>query len=171
MTKGMVDRFRSLPMARSAVLAGRTLSDTARNLFVVCLMLVVGFLVGFRIHTGVIPALGAVALALAFGLAFSWISAFIGLSVRDVESAQAAGFVWVFPLVFASSAFVPVDSMPGWLQAFAQINPVTITVNALRALTYGGPTTRVVLQSLAWIIGILVVFVPLAVSRYRRAAG
>jgi ABC-2 type transport system permease protein/oleandomycin transport system permease protein len=77
----------------------------------------------------------------------------------------------VFPLVFASSAFVPVDSMPGWLQAFAQINPVTITVNALRALTYGGPTTRVVLQSLAWIIGILVVFVPLAVSRYRRAAG
>jgi ABC-2 type transport system permease protein len=171
MTRGMVDRFRSLPMARSAVLAGRTLSDTARNLFVVCLMLAVGFLVGFRIHTGVVPALGAVALALAFGLAFSWISAFIGLSVRDVESAQAAGFVWVFPLVFASSAFVPVDSMPGWLQAFAEINPVTVTVNALRALTYGGPTTRAVLESLAWIIGILVVFVPLAVRRYRRAAG
>jgi ABC transporter DrrB family efflux protein len=171
MSRGMVDRFRSLPMARSAVLAGRTTSDTVRNLFVVCLMLVVGTLVGFRFHAGVVPALGAVGLALAFGLAFSWISALIGLSVRDVESAQAAGFVWVFPLVFASSAFVPVDTMPGWLQTFADINPVTITVNALRALTLGGPTARPVLESLAWIVGILLVFVPLAVNRYRRAAG
>jgi ABC-type multidrug transport system permease subunit len=91
--------------------------------------------------------------------------------VRDVESAQAAGFVWVFPLVFASSAFVPVDTMPGWLQAFANVNPVTITVNALRALTLGGPTARPVLEALAWIVGILLVFVPLAVNRYRRAAG
>jgi ABC-2 type transport system permease protein/oleandomycin transport system permease protein len=171
MSRGMVDRFRSLPMARSAVLAGRTLSDTVRNLFVVCLMLVVGTLVGFRFHAGVVPAVGAVGLALAFGLAFSWISALIGLSVRDVESAQAAGFVWVFPLVFASSAFVPVATMPGWLQAFADINPVTITVNALRALTLGGPTVRPVLEALAWIAGILLVFVPLAVNRYRRAAG
>jgi ABC transporter DrrB family efflux protein len=171
MSRGMVDRFRSLPMARSAVLAGRTLSDTVRNLFVVCLMLVVGTLVGFRFHAGVVPALGAVGLALAFGLAFSWISALIGLSVRDVESAQAAGFVWVFPLVFASSAFVPVATMPGWLQAFADINPVTITVNALRALTLGGPTVRPVLEAMAWIAGILLVFVPLAVNRYRRAAG
>jgi ABC transporter DrrB family efflux protein len=171
MSRGMVDRFRSLPMARSAVLAGRTTSDTVRNLFVVCLMLVVGTLVGFRFHAGVVPALGAVGLALAFGLAFSWISALIGLSVRDVESAQAAGFVWVFPLVFASSAFVPVDTMPGWLQTFADINPVTVTVNALRALTLGGPTARPVLEALAWIVGILLVFVPLAVNRYRRAAG
>jgi ABC transporter DrrB family efflux protein len=171
MSRGMVDRFRSLPMARSAVLAGRTLSDTVRNLFVVCLMLVVGTLVGFRFHAGVVPAVGAVGLALAFGLAFSWISALIGLSVRDVESAQAAGFVWVFPLVFASSAFVPIATMPGWLQAFADINPVTITVNALRALTLGGPTVRPVLEALAWIAGILLVFVPLAVNRYRRAAG
>jgi ABC-2 type transport system permease protein len=171
LSRGMVDRFRSLPMARSAVLAGRTLSDTVRNLFVVCLMVVVGTLVGFRFHAGVVPALAAVALALAFGLAFSWISAFIGLSVRDVESAQAAGFVWVFPLVFASSAFVPVDSMPGWLQAFVRANPVTITVNAMRGLTLGGPTIRPLLQSLAWIVGILLVFVPLAVNRYRRAAG
>jgi ABC-2 type transport system permease protein/oleandomycin transport system permease protein len=167
MSRGMIDRFRSLPMARSAVLAGRTLSDTVRNLFVVCLMLVVGILVGFRFHAGFVPALGAVALALAF----SWISAFIGLSVRDVESAQAAGFVWVFPLVFASSAFVPVASMPGWLQAFARVNPVTVTVNALRALTLGGPITKPLLQSLAWIAAILLVFVPLAVNRYRRAAG
>ena len=171
MSRGMIDRFRSLPMARSAVLAGRTLSDTVRNLFVVALMLVVGTLVGFRFHAGPVAAVGAVALALAFGLAFSWISAFIGLSVRDVESAQAAGFVWVFPLVFASSAFVPTESMPGWLRAFTQVNPVTITVNALRALTLGGPVTRPLLQSLAWIGGILLVFVPLAVNRYRRAAG
>jgi ABC-type polysaccharide/polyol phosphate export permease len=134
-------------------------------------MLVVGTLVGFRFHAGVVSAVGAVGLALAFGLAFSWISALIGLSVRDVESAQAAGFVWVFPLVFASSAFVPVDSMPGWLQTFADVNPVTITVNALRALTLGGPTARPVLEALAWIVGILLVFVPLAVNRYRRAAG
>jgi ABC transporter DrrB family efflux protein len=171
LSRGMVDRFRSLPMARSAVLAGRTLSDTVRNLFVVGLMLLVGTLVGFRFHAGIGPALGAVALALAFGLAFSWISAFIGLSVRDVESAQAAGFVWVFPLVFASSAFVPVASMPGWLQAFAKANPITNTVDALRVLCLGGPTARPVLQALAWIAGILLVFVPLAVNRYRRAAG
>jgi ABC-2 type transport system permease protein len=164
MSRGMIDRFRSLPMARSAVLA-------VRNLFVVLLMLLVGTLVGFRFHAGFVPAVGAVALALAFGLAFSWISAFIGLSVRDVESAQAAGFVWVFPLVFASSAFVPVESMPGWLQSFARVNPVTVTVNALRALTLGGPITRPLLQSLAWIAAILLVFVPLAVNRYRRAAG
>jgi ABC transporter DrrB family efflux protein len=171
MSRGMVDRFRSLPMARSAVLAGRTLSDTVRNLFVVSLMLVVGTLVGFRFHAGVVPALGAVGLALAFGLAFSWISALIGLSVRDVESAQAAGFVWVFPLVFASSAFVPVASMPGWLQGFAKANPITNTVDALRVLCLGGPTVRPVLQAVAWIAGILLVFVPLAVNRYRRAAG
>ena len=170
LSKGMIDRFRSLPMARSAVLAGRTMSDTVRNLFVILLMVGVGTLVGFRFHAGVVPALAAVALAVAFGLAFSWISAFIGLSVRDVESAQAAGFIWVFPLVFASSAFVPLRGMPGWLQAFAKANPITNTVDALRALCLGGPTTTPVLRALAWIAAILLVFVPLAVSRYRRTA-
>ena len=135
----MIDRFRSLPMARSAVLAGRTLSDTVRNLFVVCLMLVVGTLVGFRFHAGFVPALGAVGLALAFGLAFSWISALIGLSVRDVESAQAAGFVWVFPLVFASSAFVPVADHARLAAGLRRGQPGHVTVNALRALTLGGP--------------------------------
>jgi ABC transporter DrrB family efflux protein len=170
LSRGMIDRFRSLPMARSAVLAGRTLSDTVRNLFVVLLMVLVGTLVGFRFHAGVLPAVGAVLLAVMFGLAFSWISAFIGMSVRDVESAQAAGFVWVFPLVFASSAFVSVENMPGWLQAFAEINPITKVVDALRALCLGGPTAIPVLQALAWIVAILLVFVPLAVSRYRRAA-
>lgn len=168
MQRGMIDRFRSLPMARSAVLAGRTLSDCVRNTFVVLLMAAVGTLVGFRIHAGVLPALAAVVLAVAFGFAFSWISALIGLTVQDVESAQTAGFIWVFPLVFASSVFVPLDTMPGWLQAFARANPISNVANALRALTNGGPTTNPLLYSLAWIIGLTLVFTPLAVRRYRR---
>jgi ABC transporter DrrB family efflux protein len=170
LTKGMIDRFRSLPMARSAVLAGRTLSDTVRNGFVVVLMGVVGYLVGFRIHAGFLHALVGVALALAFGLCFSWISALIGLAVRDVESAQAASFVWIFPLVFASTAFVPLAALPGWLQAWARINPVSVNVDALRALLQGWPSGTYHLGiAVAWVVGILVVFVPLSVRRYRRS--
>ena len=133
LSRGMIDRFRSLPMARSAVLAGRTLSDTVRNLFVVLLMIGVGLLIGFRFHAGFISAVGAIVLAVLFGLAFSWISAFIGMSVRDPESAQAAGFIWIFPLVFASSAFVPIYTMPSWLKTFARNNPLTYVINAIRA--------------------------------------
>ena len=169
LSKGMIDRFRSLPMARSAVLAGRTLSDTVRNAFVVVLMAVVGYLVGFRIHAGLVDALGGVALALAFGLCFSWISALIGLAVRDVESAQAASFVWLFPLVFASTAFVPAAFLPGWLQAWAKVNPVSVSVDALRAALQGWPSTTYHLSSaLAWMAAILIVFVPLSVNKYRR---
>jgi len=168
LSRGMIDRFRSLPMARSAVLAGRTLSDTVRNLFVVLLMIGVGLLIGFRFHAGFIPAVGAIALAVLFGLAFSWISAFIGMAVRDVESAQTAGFIWIFPLVFASAVFVPVKTMPGWLQSFARVNPVTNTAEGVRALCQGGPTATHVLHALAWIVAILLVFVPLSVRRYRR---
>jgi ABC-2 type transport system permease protein/oleandomycin transport system permease protein len=170
LSKGMIDRFRSLPMARSAVLAGRTLGDSVRNTFVVVLMTVVGVLVGFRFLAGFVPAVAALVLVVAFGFAFTWISAMIGLAVHDVESAQTAGFIWVFPLVFASTVFVPLSSMPGWLQAFARINPITCTANAVRALTIGGPTTLPVLYSLAWIVGILVVFMPLATRNYRRVA-
>jgi len=168
LSRGMIDRFRSLPMARSAVLAGRTLSDTVRNLFVVLLMIGVGLLIGFRFHAGFISAVGAIVLAVLFGLAFSWISAFIGMAVRDVESAQTAGFIWIFPLVFASAVFVPVATMPGWLQSFARVNPVTNTAEAVRALCQGGPTATHVFHSMAWILGILLVFVPLSVRRYRR---
>ena len=168
LSRGMIDRFRSLPMARSAVLAGRTLSDTVRNLFVVLLMIGVGLLIGFRFHAGFIAAVGAIVLAVLFGLAFSWISAFIGMAVRDVESAQTAGFIWIFPLVFASAVFVPVATMPGWLQSFARVNPVTNTAEAVRALCQGGPTASHVLHALAWVVGILLVFVPLSVRRYRR---
>ncbi len=173
LSKGLVDRFRSLPMARSAVLAGRTISDTVRNLFVIALMSVVGLAVGARIHAGIPHALVGLLLAVLFGLAFSWISAFIGMSIKDPESVQAASFVWIFPLTFASVAFVPLQGMPGWLQAWAKVNPVSVTVNALRDLTLGTSLTGRSLgvdlgQSLAWIAGILLVFVPLAVSRYRK---
>jgi ABC-2 type transport system permease protein/oleandomycin transport system permease protein len=168
LSKGMIDRFRSLPMARSAVLAGRTLSDTVRNAFVVLLMAVVGYLVGFRAHGSFLDALGGIVLALAFGLCFSWISALIGLSVRDVEAAQAASFVWLFPLVFASTAFVPAQALPGWLQAWAKINPVSLNVDALRGLLEGWPSSTYHLgPAIAWLVGILVVFVPLSVRRYR----
>jgi ABC-2 type transport system permease protein/oleandomycin transport system permease protein len=168
LSKGMIERFRSLPMARSAVLAGRTLGDAVRNTFVVVLMTIVGMLVGFRFHTNVIASVAALLLVVAFGYAFSWISATIGLTVHDVESAQTAGFLWVFPLVFASSVFVPIHTLPGWLQAFARINPITNTANAMRALILGGPTTKYVLYALAWIVGILAVFMPFATRRYRR---
>jgi ABC transporter DrrB family efflux protein len=177
LSRGMIDRFRSLPMARSAVLAGRTIGDTVRNLFVVLLMTGVGYAIGFRFHGGFLGAVGGILLAVLFGLAFSWISANIGLRIRDVEATQAASFVWVFPFVFASSAFVSVNSMPGWLQAFAKVNPISITVEAIRSLTLGGQTAAMVqggttsthlLQTLAWTAGLLLVFIPLAVRGYRR---
>ncbi|MFQ5794388.1 MAG: ABC transporter permease [Candidatus Bipolaricaulia bacterium] len=168
LSKGMVDRFRSLPMARSAVLAGRTLADTVRNTFVVLLMTGVGSLIGFRFQAGFLDAIAALILVVLFGLAFSWISATIGLSVKNVETAQVAGFIWVFPLVFASSVFVPVDTMPTALQAFAKVNPITVTVDTVRAFALGWPVDASLWKSLAWIAGILAVFVPLAVSRYRR---
>jgi ABC-2 type transport system permease protein/oleandomycin transport system permease protein len=168
LSKGIIDRFRSLPMARSAVLAGRTLSDLLRMTFTVLIMLAVGTAVGFRIHRGVLHAVAALALVVAFGFAFSWISAWIGMTVRTVEAANLAGFVWLFPLTFASSAFAPLESMPGWLQAFAKAGPVTPTVDAVRALVIGGPTARPLLQSIAWIVGITIVFSWLSVRRYRR---
>jgi ABC-2 type transport system permease protein len=169
LAKGMVERFRSLPVARSAVLAGRTLGDTVRNVFVVLLMTGVGFLVGFRFHAGFFSSAGGLGLAVLFGFSFCWISACIGMSVRDPESAQAAGFIWVFPLLFASSAFVPLATMPDWLQAFARNNPITHVINAIRALTQGGPVWHDLWISLVWIVAILAVFIPLSVRRYRNA--
>jgi ABC transporter DrrB family efflux protein len=166
---GLIERFQSLPMSRSAVLAGRTLADLVRNIFVVTLMTIVGYAVGFRIHTNAVALLAGLALVLVFGYAFAWIFATVGLVVADPETAQAASFPVMAPLVFASSAFVPVSSMPGWLQAFAEHQPVSVTASAVRALVLGGPTTSYVLQSLAWSIGIVAVFAPLAVARYRKA--
>jgi ABC transporter DrrB family efflux protein len=166
---GLLERFRSLPMARSAVLAGRTIADLVRNVFVVALMAAVGFAVGFRIHNGVAPFLAGTLLVLMFGYTMAWVFATVGLAVGDPESAQAAAFPVLAPLVFASSAFVPVSSMPGWLQAFARHQPVSVTVTAVRDLVLGAPAASDVLQALAWMAGIVLVFAPLAVRRYRRA--
>ena len=166
---GLMERFHALPMARSAVLTGRTLADLLRNVFVVILMMVVGFLVGWRIHTNVLGLLAGAGLVLLFGYAMSWIFATVGLALGDPESAQAAAFPVLAPLVFASSAFVPVERMPGWLQVFAAHQPVSVTASAVRALTLGGPTASLVIQSLAWIFGILAIFMTLSVRLYRRA--
>lgn len=167
---GLLERFRSLPMSRVAVLAGRTIADLARNVFVVALMAGVGFAVGFRIHNGIGPFLGGLALVLAFGFAMSWIFAVIGLAVADPETAQAAGFPVMAPLVFASSAFIPVATMPGWLQAFAAHQPVSYTASAVRALVLGGPASTYIWQSLAWYAGIIAVFAPLGAWLYYRAS-
>jgi ABC-2 type transport system permease protein/oleandomycin transport system permease protein len=167
-SQGLIERLRSLPMARSAVLAGRTFSDLVRNVFVVALMLVVGFAVGFRLQTDVGKLLLALALLLFFGYALSWIFALIGLSVSGAETAQAASFPAMMVLVFASSAFVPTDSMPDWLQVWADNQPLSVTVNAVRALVIGGPWGEYALTSLAWSVGMLLIFMPLAVIRYRR---
>ncbi|WP_020391167.1 ABC transporter permease [Kribbella catacumbae] len=167
LTTGMIDRFRALPMTRSAVLAGRTLADAVRNLFVLVLMTGVGHLIGFRFHAGGAAAGGAIGLALLVGVAFSWINALVGLLVHDAETAGLVGLMPVIVLVFTSSTFVPIATMPGWLQAFAKVNPVTVTVDALRALVLGGPTAEHVWQAIAWIVGLLVVTVPIAVLRYR----
>ena len=164
---GIIDRFRSLPMARSAVLAGRTIADLVRNLLVVVLMVVVGVIVGFRFHGGPAGDVCGLLLVLLFGYAFSWVFATIGLVVKDPETAQVAGFLPLFPLIFASSAFVPVRSMPGWLQAFANVQPVSVTINAVRALVDGGPVEHWLWQSLVWTFAILVTFMFLAVRQYR----
>jgi ABC transporter DrrB family efflux protein len=167
LSKGIVDRLRSLPIAPSAVLVGRTLSDLARNVISVMLILVVGVLVGFRPSGTVAGFVAAIALLLAFAFVFSWIAATIALLVRDPETAQGLGFAWVAPLVFISSAFVPTDTMPPVVRVFADVNPVTLCVNAVRALTTGGDAAGPVLGTLAWLAALGLVFVPFAVSRFR----
>ena len=166
--RGIVDRFRSLPMARSAVLTGRTIADLVRNMGVVIIMLVVGLLVGFRPQGSVAGWIAAALLLLLLSFAFSWIAATIGLMVRSVEAAQSGGFIWLFPLTFASSAFVPTSTMPGWLQTFADHQPITLIVNAERGFLLGQSVGSNGWQAVAWCVGILLVFVPLSVSLYRR---
>ncbi|GIU97869.1 MAG: transport permease protein [Actinomycetota bacterium] len=165
---GLMERFHALPMSRAAVLAGRTGADLVRNLFVVALMMVVGYLVGWRVHTDALGLIGAAGLVLAFGYALSWVFATLGLAVGDPEAAQAAAFPVLAPLVFASAAFVPLETMPGWLQAFARNQPVSLTAEAARALTVGGEAASLVLRALAWDAGILLVFGAIAVRLYRR---
>lgn len=165
---GIIDRFRALPMARSAVLAGRTLADLCRNLLVVLLMVAVGCMVGFQFRGTIAADVAGLGLVLLFGYAFSWVYAALGLLVKDPETADVAGFLPTFPLVFASSAFVPVQTMPDWLKHFADVQPVSVTVNAVRALVGGTPVHQWLWWSLAWIVFILVVAIILSVRLYQR---
>jgi ABC transporter DrrB family efflux protein len=166
--RGVIDRFRSMPMARSAVLIGRTVADLVRNILIIGLMTGVGYLIGFRFEAGLLNALACVAVVSAFGFALSWIFAYVALTVRGAEAAQSAGFVVIFPLVFASSVFVPVASMPDWLQTVARVSPVTLTANTARGYALVGGVPASLGGAAAWIIGLLVIFVPLCVWRYRR---
>jgi ABC transporter DrrB family efflux protein len=168
--KGLIDRFRSLPMARPAVLAGRTLSDVVTNLLSVVVLVVTGLIIGFSFHASVLDVIGGFGVLLLFGYAFSWVFALVGLLVSSPESANSMGFIAVFPLTFISSAFVPVGSMPAVLRAFANVNPFTIVVDAMRHLWIGAPAGNYVWGSVVWALVIIAVFAPLAVARYRRAA-
>jgi ABC-2 type transport system permease protein/oleandomycin transport system permease protein len=168
MQRGVIDRFRSMPMARSAVLAGRTLADLVRNLFVILLMVAVGYAIGFRFGEGVPSAIASIMVVALFGFALSWIFAYVGLVAKGPEAAQSAGFIAIFPLVFASSIFVPIDTMPSWLQSIAEVSPVTAAADAARALAIGGDLGSSLWQVLAWTGGILLLFVPLCVRKYRR---
>jgi ABC transporter DrrB family efflux protein len=169
--KGLIDRFRSLPMARPAVLAGRTLADVVTNTLSIIVLLITGLIIGFTFHASVIEILGGVGLLLLFGYAFSWVFALLGLLVSSPEAANSVGFIAVFPLTFISSAFVPVATLPAVLRAFARVNPFTIVVDALRALWIGFPARNYVWEAVVWSLVILAVFAPLAVARYRRTAG
>ena len=169
LSKGMIERFRSLPMARSAVLAGRVLADLVRNIGVVLLMVGVGFLVGFRIEGSPAGFVLAISLIVAFAVGVSWVFALVGLMSSNAEAAQAMGFPILALLVFASTAFVPIDGMPGWLQAYNTYQPVSVTVAAVRGLTLGTATTAQILAALAWAVGLAAFFGPLAVRMYRRA--
>ncbi len=171
LSKGLIDRFRSLPMARPAVLAGRTLADVVTNAFSMLVLVVTGLIIGFSFQdTTVGQILLGVVLLLVFGYAFSWLFALLGMIVTSPEAANSVGFIAVFPLTFISSAFVPTASMPPVLQAFAEVNPFTIVVNAMRSLWVGAPAGNNVWQAFLWSFVLIGVFAPLAVARYRRAA-
>jgi ABC transporter DrrB family efflux protein len=167
--KGLVDRFRSLPMSRAAVLAGRTLADIATNAISLAVMIGVGFVAGFSFDAPATHVAAGIGLALLFGYAFSWVFAFVGLSASSPEAAQSFGFILIFPLSFMSSAFVPVDSMPGVLETFAEVNPFTTTVDAMRALFLGTDPGNDVWGAVAWSVGIAAFFATLSVARYKRA--
>lgn len=166
--KGLLERLRTLPMARSAVLSGRVLADTVRNVFIVSLMLAIGFLVGFRTHTNVLMVIAGVGVLVLLGLGLASIFALIGLSVTNGEAAQAASFPLLAPLTFASNLFVDPATMPGWLQGWARHQPVSVTADAVRACMLGGPTATKVLTAIAWSLGIAIVMTPLAVRQYKR---
>jgi ABC transporter DrrB family efflux protein len=165
---GLVDRFRSLPMAKSAVLTGRTLADLARSTFIVLIVWVVGLLVGFRPQGTPLAWLEALGLVLFASFMFSWFSALLGLLLSSVEAVQQSIVVWAFPLMFVSSAFVPTSTMPDWLRVFADHQPVTLLINAVRGLVLNRPDNTATWQTIVWCAGLLVLFIPLAVAAYGR---
>jgi ABC transporter DrrB family efflux protein len=171
--KGLIDRFRSLPMARSAVLIGRLVADAVRNTLTLFIMIAAGYVVGFRFQGGALPAVGGILLLIGFAFAFSSIGTVIGLGVKSVEAAQMAGMIWIFPLTFLSNGFVAMNSLPGWLQGVVRYSPVTTMNNALRAMFYGHGQSLATpaVQSIAWIVGITLVFLSLGVRQYKKAAG
>lgn len=169
MQKGFIDRLRSLPMSRSAVLVGRTISDLVRNVGTFAVMLLVAFAIGFRFEGSLLEALAATALLLTFAYSLSWVQAMIGLNVKSVEAANSAGFIWMFPLTFISSAFVDPTQMPAWLQPFAVHNPFTVATDAARALYNGLPVGNDVWLTLAWSVGIIVVFAGISIRQFTRS--
>jgi oleandomycin transport system permease protein len=169
-TKGIFDRFRSLPIARSAPLVGHVLGDLVRYVVSLGVILAFGVALGFRMRTSPPAALAACLLLLAFALAISWIPTTLGLLVRTPQTVQGIGFFVLFPLTFGSNIFVSADTLPGWLQAWVRVNPVTHLVDATRGLLRGGAVAEPVLLSLAWMVGIVVVFAPVAIVIYRRRA-
>jgi ABC transporter DrrB family efflux protein len=168
--RGLIDRFRSLPIGRSAVVAGRVTADLARTAWTSTIVVAVSVALGFRFHGGLAGGVGAFVLVLALGVGMCWLMAFLGVALRSPESVQAAGFMTILPLTFASSVLVPATSMPGWLQAFVKVNPISIFADAMRGLMLGGPVAMPVLESAAWIAGMSLVFGALTVSLYRRRA-
>jgi ABC transporter DrrB family efflux protein len=170
LTKGLIDRFRSLPTARASVLAGRTLADVVTNSLSIVVLLVTGLIIGFSFDASALEILGGVGLLLLFGFAFSWIFALLGMSVSSPEAANGVGFTLIFPITFISAAFVPVASMPDGLRQFAEVNPISVVVDAMRALWLGAPAGNSIWGAVAWSVGLTAVFAPLAVAKYRRTA-
>jgi ABC-2 type transport system permease protein len=166
--RGLVDRFRSLPMAKSAVLTGRTVADLVRSMFMVAIVWITGLAVGFRPAGSVWSWLGAFGLLLLASFTFSWFSALQGVLLSSVEAVQQAFVLWALPLMFASSALVPTSTLPDWLRAFVEHQPVSILVNAIRGLVLDRPDSRATVQAIAWCVGLLLIFIPTAVWSYGR---
>ncbi|HJP65212.1 MAG TPA: ABC transporter permease [Actinomycetota bacterium] len=166
--QGLIDRFRSLPMARGAVVAGRITADAVRVAWGVVIMAVFGVIIGFRFEGGIAGALGGLALVTAFGITMCWPMAFIGVTARSPEAVNTGGFLVILPLTFASTVFAPAETMPGWLQSFVKVNPISYVVDAARGLMIGGPVAGPLWKGLLWMVAIVAVFAPLAVARYRR---
>ena len=168
MNRGTVERYRAMPIARSAFLTGRLFADAVRMATTIAVMTIIGFAIGLRFQVGWLPGLAMLGLGLLLGIVLCSASAFIGMVVRSEEAVQSYGFIWIFPVTFVSSAFVPVTALPSWLQAFAREQPFTVAIDAMRALIVGGPTAGAVWKALAWLVGLLVVFTVLAVQAYNR---